>query len=368
MYKRSGCFRSAFLIQMKALILILLCPFGVWAQHIQIDDTDPLQPVIRVANIYEGKVPSDSVEKNVESLLTFTQVMDGKPAPVSVSGKYTHKDGDLIFKPLTDLGAGLEFEIRYQSEVQKYQTPKPLNANEPLAYVENVFPASTEVPRNILFFHVQFSNTMLHDINGYENVRILDPQGKEIPTVWRQRSYWLEDQKVLVLMVHPGKVKRGIDMEIPFQIGETYTLEVLPEMKDVYGRAMAKPYVHQFTIIAEDYEMPKVLFDLIKKPKANSRKTLIIPFSEGMDHSSIVDGVKIYTRDGKQINGVYTWNETDQTFGFVPNEKWVSGEYQIVFEKKVCDFANNRLNRPFEMKSREEVLKDQELVTYSFEL
>jgi len=357
-----------FLIQMKALILTLLCPLGVWAQDIQIDNSDPFQPVIHIENIYDGKLQTDSLDQVFKDQLTFTQIIGGKPAPVAVSGKYENIDGDLTFKPLTALGAGLEFEIRYKSETQKYQTPKPLNADAPLTYVESVFPASVEIPRNILFFHVQFSNTMLHDINGYENVRILDPSGKEIPTVWRQRSYWLEDQKILVLMVHPGKVKRGIDMEIPFQIGKTYTLEVLPEMQDVYGRAMAKPYTHQFTIIAEDYEMPKVLFDLIKLPKANSRKTLIIPFSEGMDHSSIVDGVKIYTSEGEQVKGMFTWNETDQTFGFVPDEKWVSGEYQIVFEKKVCDFANNRLNRPFEMKAKEEVLKDQQVVTYSFKL
>ena len=358
------------MFKMRTLLIMLWCPLSLWAQNIDLDATNPFHPVVRVEDAYKNATnpDSDSLQNRAKKELTLTQIINGKPAPVAVSGKYATLNGDLIFEPLTDLGAGLEFEIKYKSEIQKYETPKPIDKNVPIAHVDAVYPLSQNVPRNILFFHVQFSESMLHDINGYQNVRILNSAGVELPLVWRQRSYWLENQKVLVLMVHPGKVKRGIDMEIPFQIGETYTLEVMSAMRDSYGRSINAPYQHQFTIIDEDYEMPKVLFELFKLPKANSRKPLIMPFSEGMDHSSIVDGVKVYTEKGELVEGIFTWNETDQTFGFVPNDKWEAGKYEVVFEKKVCDFANNRLNRPFEMKEMEEVKKDQIMVTYNFEL
>jgi hypothetical protein len=356
------------MFKMRTLIIVLLWPFGLWAQMINIDATNPFQPVVHVENTSGIEIDSDSSLNVVKKQLTMTQIIHGKPAPVTVSGRYAVVNGDLTFNPLTALGEGLEFEIKFRSEIQKYQTPIPIDSKAPPAYVEAVFPTSQNVPRNILFFHVKFSESMMHDIHGYENVRIIDNSGKELPLVWRQRSYWLEDQKVLVLMIHPGKVKRGIDMEIPFQIGETYTLEVLPDMRDVYGRLLTKPYHHQFTMTDEDYESPKVLFDLFKLPKVNSRKPLIMPFSEGMDHSSIVNGVKVYDTNGKLVAGIITWNENDQTFGFVPKGKWQSGQYQVIFEKKVCDFANNRLNRPFEMTEMEEVKKDEIKVTYNFEL
>lgn len=352
---------------MRILLIILWWPFGLFAQSIEVDETDQFQPIVYVANAYDSAMNTDSVQGMAKELLKMTQIINGKLAPVNVSGKYAIKEGAIIFSPLTKLGAGLEFEITYGSATKKYKTPKRTLYTLP-AYVEAVFPSSQNVPRNILFFHIQFSTSMRYDISGYENVRILDNSGTELPLLWRQRSYWLEDQKLLVLMIHPGKVKRGIEMDIPFQIGETYTLEVLPTMKDVQGKNIAQPYQHPFTITKEDYDSPKILFDDFKLPKADSRKPITLLFSEGMDHSSILSGVKVYDANNQQMEGVFSWDANDQVFDFTPNKPWGIGKYEIVFEKKVCDFANNRLNRPFEMTEMNEVKKDQVPVIYSFEL
>ena len=96
--------------------------------------------------------------------------------------------------------------------------------------------------------------------------------------------------------------------------------------------------------------MPGINYTAFKLPGVNTKEPLGIVFSEGMDYVSILTGVKIFTvADSLPVNGKIMYTQNDNTWNFVPEQKWKGEAYQIRFDKVVADFASNHLHRLFEI-------------------
>jgi len=310
------------------------------------------------------------MEQKAKSILAIYLLIDGKAAPVPMSGLYSLEDKKLSFVPYNELSGGQQFIAYYYTDKDTFQQHIAIptsNIEKPLAEVVEIYPKTSHIPRNILFFHVRFSQSMREDIEAFQYIKVLDSKGAEIPKVWRERSYWLDDRKLLVLMVHPGKVKRGISAKIPFKKGQAYSIYVDPTIEDRYSRPITAAFKKQYHTVAEDYQVPKILFPQFELPQVETKKPLVMAFSESMNHASIIDGVTIVNKNtNSTIKGQFSCNETDSSYVFIPQEAWKATEYEVVFNYKVSDLANNRLHRLFEIKKLDEKAKDDKPVKWKF--
>ena len=334
------------------------------ANPIIIHQSAPTKPTISVRlNDNQLKYLSNPLsEKKAKTTLALYILHNNQLASIPISGVYTLKNQILSFTPYFNLAEGQTFQAFYYTAKDTFsktlRIPNSIVHKE-TSYVLDVFPKSNIIPSNILFFHVRFKHPMKKTVNAYQYVRILDENGNVIPKVWRERSYWLDSQKVLVLMVHPGRVKRGISAAIPFLEGKRYSIEVSPDLLDVYNRPIGQAYKKEYSISANDYQSPEIRYEGFILPNAHRKNAFCFSFSEDMDYGTIIDGVRIQKKSDKSlVEGVLEWNSNDSSYRFTPDKSWENIDYEVVFTSKVTDLASNHLHRLFEMKQIEERQKD----------
>jgi len=356
--------------------VILSCQ--AYAQEIVIDLNKPLQPLISVklSKRLVDVINIDDIQKSGSDVLRIYAINNGKIAPVQVSSKYSLLGKQFSVTPIVALGVGLGFEVHYygaRDTIRKrFETPVAELPLVPAAIIEQIFPLSDTLISNILFFHVRFSQPMLNTKEAYNHVKIYDDKGLEQKDPWRQRSYWLDSNKVLVLMIHPGRVKRGIhslsELGPVFKEGGTYTLVVEKSMQDEQLNNISEGTEKTFVIIGADHDIPQVQFDQFKVPSGNTKNPLQMKFFEGMDYAGLIEGTEVNNQEEKKVEGKILWQKNDEIFFFIPDKRWVTGSYTLIFNKVVCDFAGNRLNRPFEIERAEDIEKDNQPVKWSFEV
>ncbi len=352
----------------RLLTFLMLVPCEIFSQGtFFINEDSPLKPEISVDfdegqdSTFKDKVSSGEIKKQFAIYL----VREGKRSRIPVSSKYSVAARLVTLRPIGKLGEGLEFQLFYidgtDTITQQYFTPKKESSNLEESIITEIFPLSDSIPRNILYFHMRFNNSMQPDKLAFERVGIYDDNGNKFERLWRERSYWLDDNKLLVIMVHPGRVKRGIDLEIPYEDGKDYEFRVSGEFMDVYGHPVKQSLTKKFHVIEEDYEIPIIDYDNFEVPEVGTENGLRITFKDPMDHASIVEGVWIKDSEGTQVDGRFLY-QSDSDFSFIPDSKWKAGRYELIFDKIVSDLAANRLNRPFEMDDPSEVYEDKPVV------
>lgn len=361
-------FIASFFIMTRKIItffaLVLLFT-EVNGQEIKIDLKIPTRPVITVESAdlkFNGEISFEEGKKNLAVYL----VNDKKAANIPLLGTYSQNRSMLKFVPQYDLGKGLEFEVQFYASKdtirKRFTIVTEKNNSTPLSEVTGFFPITDKIPANILLFYVQFSQLMTDEILAWKEVKILDDQGKERTMPWRNKSYWVNNT-ILVLMIHPAYVKRGIESfkengEL-FTIGKQFTIVVTTGIKDALGRSIKKEFSKKFTIIEEDRKIPEIQYQNFTIPKVNSKQALTLKFSEGMDYVSILTSVKLYNKEtGTALPGKMNYTANDSTWNFVPENKWQNTTYEVRFEKTVADFANNHLHRLFEIKDLSELNDD----------
>ncbi len=355
-------------LSLRLLLILLWIPCGSFSQGIFLDRSDPLKPILSVeitaadSNIVRTLVN----ENNVSKVFALYLIKNNKRLSVPVTGKYALNGKVLKYVPLSELGAGLEFEGEYtangDTSFVHYLTPVAAEIDVPLPELEQIFPRSVDIPCNQLYFHIRFSQPMFPNKMAWQVVKIYDEDQEEIPKMWRERSYWLDSNRVLVLMIHPGRVKRGIGLDVPFKEEQEYVFLIDGELSDAFGRCVKMYSKTKFFASKDDYEIPKVNHKEVLVPARGTEDPLSIQFSEAMDYASIIDGVTITDEQGKLVKGNFWPLDNDATIEFFPGQEWIPGTYTITYGKIVADLAGNRLNRPFEMTSAEEVLKDEPIV------
>lgn len=351
--------------------VLLLCIFitgsgSCYAGKIRIDRKDPLRPVVSVilpssANLLKPVSPEEG-----KKWLAIYRVVNGKPATINVTGFYSLEQNILRFQPRFNLEPEMTYEaVAYGHEKayrKEFSIPKA-DPSVPKAEVVRVFPLNDTIPSNILHFHILFSQSMSAEPNCYEHVWIMDKQGRKKEMVWKQREFWFDDRKLLVLMIHPGRVKRGITyldtLGEVFKEGEEYTLIVTRNIKDRYQRPIRKEYKRTFIAGPDDHTSPEIRYNSFNIPKAGTIQPLKLSFSEEMDYMSVREGIRIFSADKTPVNGRFIYTASEKVWEFVPSDPWKDEQYEVQFGKTVTDFASNYLHRPFEISSLDELNEDE---------
>lgn len=229
--------------------------------------------------------------------------------------------------------------------------PSPAPRGEP-ARVESIFPSADRLPANLLKFYLHFSRPMREGAYVFEHLRLLDDRGRPVHDPWRRVDLWTPDARRLTLWIHPGRVKRGVNLREEFgpvlEPGRAYTLEIGPGVLDAEGRPLGRAFTKRFTAVEEDRSRPAPADWKVEAPGAGTREPLRVAFAEPMDRWLVPRYVKVFDPAGRPVAGETQVEEGELGWRFAPRDRWAPGEYTLKVGDLLEDLAGNTPARLFE--------------------
>ncbi|MBO6517567.1 MAG: hypothetical protein JJ975_13555 [Bacteroidia bacterium] len=225
-----------------------------------------------------------------------------------------------------------------------------------------VYPLSEQIPENTLQFHIQFSQSMVQNPRAYELFQVLDSSRKPLQTLWRQKSEWNQDGTHLALMIHPGRVKRGIeylgDSLALFRPGESYTLVLVDTIRAEIGQAMTPQRLKQFRVKEFDSKVPQLL-----SYGAAQDSGYFVSFNEAMDYGTMCYGVSMYDKDNNRLKFTCT-TANDSTWEIQLDYPKNVEPSILKLEDYVSDVCANRMSRTFEVRNSDAIREDSSVRLY----
>ncbi|MGB7394155.1 MAG: Ig-like domain-containing protein [Pricia sp.] len=271
----------------------------------------------------------------------------------AILGRLDKKDGQLRFSPPVPFTPGQVYEVRKAGQkLVEFSVPST-TLSKP-AEIIGIYPAQDTVPENLLKIYVQFSQPMQHAGNALEFITVYNTtEGKEESIFLSlETELWNRHHDRLTLWLDPGRIKTDLipnrEQGLPLKKGSAYTVTVDKKWKTAAGQELTKTYRKQWTVIAPDTLKPDVKNWEVDAPDSNSDKALAIYFDEPLDHELAQESIGIYGSNGKAIAGDWELNKWGTTLYFTPSRIWKKGNYEIVVNPKLEDFAGNNLNRLFD--------------------
>jgi hypothetical protein len=173
-------------------------------------------------------------------------------------GSYGLEAGAIVFRPRHALAAGVELVARFDGAAFDAATGgrgtpsrklrhRAAPAGAPSTTVVSLSPDGDEIPANLLRLYVHFSAPMsLRDVAA--SVQLLDALGRPIADAFVAvpEGLWDPERRRLTLLVHPGRIKRGVGpgeaMGPVLREGESVRLVVATTARDADGRPLAAEY------------------------------------------------------------------------------------------------------------------------------
>lgn len=323
------------------------------------DLSNPFLPTIRFAP-NPGR-ETDYTNGHPEKIADLYMILtDGRA--FRVDSRLQFRNDTFLLTPGQRLGPGLEFEFRIYNTTdtfrQRFKTPETKQA-EGWASVQSISPESDSIPANILLFHIYFDQEMEENPSAYRFVNLVDENGKTSQFVWREKAGWSDNGRQLTLMIHPGRIKRGIEYAeehgAVFVPGKTYSLVLDSGLRSKSGQALGISRKTYF-ITPEDREIP-VLKGLVKSPTAGTHEPIVVRFSESMDRGTLEPGIRIFNTQGQLVQGTVIRGNMS-LWQFKPTDPWPDEEIVIELNDYCTDLSGNHLHRKFEVTRIDEIRHD----------
>lgn len=342
------------------LLSIIGCTKNTSSFEPYVDQSDSLLPVFRFA-LNPGRETAFK-KGDFNTLVKLFMVTENKVSQTPVGTSLILLNDTFESKPLNLLGYGIEFEwqLYYGKDTFRHRFKTPAKRTAPgLVEVEKVFPLADSIPENTLLFHIIFNEPMIEDPMAFKLVSVIGESGEAMPFTWREKASWADNGTQLVLMIHPGRIKREImyakEYGPLFKPGKSYQLKVDSGIKSLSGKAF-KGYFKTYTIKAVDRTSPKII-GIKSAPKLHSTDAIIIEFDEGMDYGSLQIGMKIFDKDRKVVSGKMV-AINDRLWQFTPETAWSNQYYSVDLDDYCADLASNHLGREFEVNKVEDMKRD----------
>lgn len=320
-----------------------------FSQEIVINSSNPDKPIFKAFPIEENV-------KQLSDLFKIFMIQDNTESQTPLLGSYSKIEDTIFFEPQFELGERLSFSVNFSyknNTVKKLYKTKPIdNSIIQEIDVKEIYPRDNKIPKNILTFYVEFPVPMIEDESVYRQVNLLDENKKIIPHVWYNKARWISD-KVMMLMIHPGRIKKGIseynNLGEIFTVGKKYYLEIPNNIKTVNKNSKLKSVIKEFEIISPLNTCPKVLERKLNNPKKNTFDKLKIAFDSPIDFFSAQIGISIKSYDSDiAVEGKIIPGSEDTEWYFVPAKPWTKKKYTLIFNRYVSDPSGNSLIKPFE--------------------
>ena len=303
-------------------------------------------------------VPRSAEQWN--ALLRVGVSEDGPP----MLGEYAVRDGTLRFTPAFPFDPGRTYQVRFDGSqlpkesvagVLQTEIRREAPAAGPTTVVTNVYPSGDEVPENLLRMYIEFSAPMTRQAS-VSNLRLLDEQGREVPTPFLPLDYqfWSPDARRFTVFFDPGRVKDGIlpneQMGRPLVAGHAYTLVVTTNWRDGTDRPLMREYRRRLQVVPAWTDALTPSAWRVSSPASETRDPLVVTFPQPLDHGLLARAIGV--RSGQtEVAGQIAVEGGETRWLFTPDQPWRAGSYDLLALSVLEDPAGNRIGRAFEIEN-----------------
>ncbi|MBL9131126.1 MAG: hypothetical protein JNG86_08005 [Verrucomicrobiaceae bacterium] len=211
-------------------------------------------------------------------------------------------------------------------------------------------PATSLIPANTLKLYLDFSEPMEQGV-FLKHLTLQRRDGDEVAGPFRETELWSPDGKRLTVMLHPGRQKTGVNLNVdegPVLIaGERYNLIVSGQWRSTTGVPLGKEGVFRLEPVAVDHEMPDPAKWQVHAPKAGTTHPLVVVTEELFEPQIFTRALRVVNASGMADTKVVDLKRVE--WRFTPEQPWKAGEHQITIDPELEDLAGNNLLKPMEV-------------------
>ncbi len=348
-------------IAMVVAVLAFFATGGV-AQTIEVQAdlvTGQDRPGFEIVGLTDADIERlNELESNGQLESVFQAFVAGQSIPMMA--RVILADDRLVLEPRFPLVVGARYEVRLGLDSLRGATPLTRAFTLPGAEVvtpevAGVFPSSDCVPQNLLKMYLRFSAPMNRG-EAYHSIRFLDKDGRRVEEAFLEipQELWDASGCQFTILFDPGRIKRGLarheQLDLPFQVGQTYTLVVDDRWRSAALKKLDKSERHSFTVVEPDRTQPDPDKWTIRAPTAGSHEPLFIDFGEPLDRAMLDHAIEVFQVD-QRVPGETTVSRGETQWSFTPHRPWTADEFVIEIDSRLEDLAGNSIARPFEIES-----------------
>jgi hypothetical protein len=302
-------------VQMAEKSLLLLSPEKIDAETIQVFAKDGQQPLF-------GEVQ---------------KLLDAHPG----------------FIPAVPFVRGQKYRVEFRfanSSRSKAKVEVTFDAQRAAMPTVRLSPATSQIPANTLKLYLDFSEPMEQG-DFLSRVTLQRSNGLEVTGAFRETELWSPDGKRLTVMLHPGRQKTGVNLNVdegPVLIaGVRYNLVVSGQWRSTNGTPLGKEGVFTLEPIAADHEQPDPEKWRLQVPRAGTRNPLVVTTDELFEPQIFARAVQVAGNPGKAQAKVVDLKRVE--WRFTPEGPWKAGRHEITIDPELEDLAGNNLLKPMEV-------------------
>jgi len=287
----------------------------------------------------------------------------------AIAGRYAVANDALEFRPMFPFDPGRTYLLTFDPAAMpapragppvKITASLPAAAPTPATRIVRLLPASDTFPENLLRFYLEFSAPMSRE-NGRDHIHLLDDRGQEVPNTFLNLDveFWSADYRRYTVFLDPGRVKRGILPNDTFGralvAGKRYTISVDAAWRDAHGQPLEAPFTQSFTAAPPDLTPIKLTDWRVTAPAVSTRAPLVVVFPKALDHGILQRAIGVTRSGGESIPGEVVVEPDAKGWSFRPADAWRAGSYELVVLSILEDVCGNRIGRPFDIDTFEQI-------------
>ncbi|GIW79365.1 MAG: hypothetical protein KatS3mg105_1172 [Gemmatales bacterium] len=271
-----------------------------------------------------------------------------------IFGKYELRKNALVFTPRFALSPGEKYRailtVGNVTKIAEYRVPK--GPQQAASQVVAIYPSADILPANQLKFYIHFSKPMREGRDIFDHFTLLDENGKPVYDPWRRTELWSADRKRLTLWIHPGRVKKGINLREEFgpvlKPNRNYTLVIGGDLVDADGQKLGKAYRKKFTTSGEKRTRPLPSTWRVTIPKVGSKEPVVLRFPDPLDRALLDRFITVHQK-GQPVRGTIHVTDAETQWSFLPELPWQPSDYTISVDERLEDLAGNTPIRLFDV-------------------
>ena len=278
---------------------------------------------------------------------------DGKTTGPKMLGRYEHTGSRLAFTPRVPLAHGASYRaslhVAGRETSLDYTPPAPEPKVPPK--VLHVYPSASVLPANQLRFYLHFDRPMRGGKEIFTYLSLVDDAGREIEAPWLDDEIWDEKDNVLVLYIHPGRIKRGVELRESLgpvlRENQSYSLVVRGAWTDLEGNKLGSDTIKKFRTKGEDLGRLEMSGWKLRAPAAETREDVTLFFGKSVDYRGLLSGLSVTGAHGQLVEGTVSIGADETSWAFKPSLPWKTGRHRIVVSPDLEDVCGNTPERPF---------------------
>lgn len=224
-------------------------------------------------------------------------------------------------------------------------------AEPPKVQVISVHPSGPTVPANLLRISIELAAPIEGPL--LPRLSLVPIDGGTVEEPFLRQELWSPSGKVLTVLLHPGRVKSGLN-------AHDEKGPILSTGEDVAVALDGKP-IKRWSVSEADRHGAVPAAWRFSEVRAGSRQVLVVSLDEPVDALG-VNYLAVRDARGRRVEGRAQLLNGEMTWAFTPRRPWRPGDYELVVRGTMEDPAGNRMDRQFESSGGSNIGRSQDAV------